>query len=213
MRTKTVLFVVALFLMQGYAMNMNLQDDVLNIEADESSTSGRSINVMPAISDAMQQYMLDNQDQNGDIDNDGDGIADDVDKDDDNDCIPDIWDADRKDFDSDGINDADDLDDDGDGFNDSEEVTDTDNMTNIYDADNDGYHDCSSMGMLQMNMLDVLVNVLADGSVSFSIDAFELVTGENAEVFWNLVDTDDFLQLNNSTTSFVVPTSGSWGDS
>jgi hypothetical protein len=213
MRTKTVLFVVALFLMQGYAMNMNVQDDVLNIEADASATSGRSINVMPAISDTMQQYMLDNQDQNGDDDNDGDGIADDVDKDDDNDCIPDIWDADRKDFDSDGINDADDLDDDGDGFNDSEEVTDTDNLTNIYDSDNDGYHDCSSMGMLQMNMLDVLVNVLADGSVTFSIDALELVTGENAEVFWNLVDTDDFLQLNNSTTTFVVSTTGSWGDS
>ena len=213
MRTKTVLFVVALFLMQGYAMNMNVQDDVLNIEADESATSGRSINVMPAISDAMQQYMLDNQDQNGDDDNDGDGIADDVDKDDDNDCIPDVWDADREDFDSDGINDADDLDDDGDGFNDSEEVTDTDNLTNIYDSDNDGYHDCSSMGMLQMNMLDVLVNVLADGSVTFSIDALELVTGENAEVFWNLVDTDDFLQLNNSTTTFVVSTTGSWGDS
>ena len=213
MRNKTVLFVVALFLMQGYAMNMNVQDDVLNIEADESATSGRSINVMPAISDAMQQYMLDNQDQNGDNDNDGDGIADDVDKDDDNDCIPDIWDADREDFDSDGINDADDLDDDGDGFNDSEEVTDTDNLTNIYDSDNDGYHDCSSMGMLQMNMLDVLVNVLADGSVTFSIDALELVTGENAEVFWNLVDTDDFLQLNNSTTTFVVSTTGSWGDS
>ena len=213
MRTKTVLFVVALFLMQGYAMNMNVKDDVLNIEADESATSGRSINVMPAISDTMQQYMLDNQDQNGEDDNDGDGLADDVDKDDDNDCIPDIWDADREDFDSDGINDADDLDDDGDGFNDSDEVTDTDNLTNIYDADNDGYHDCSSMGMLQMNMLDVLVNVLADGSVTFSIDALDLVTGENAEVFWNLVDTDDFLQLNNSTTTFVVSTTGSWGDS
>ena len=213
MRTKTVLFVVTLFLMQGYAMNMNVQDNVLNIESDELTTSGRSINVMPAISDAMQQYMLDNQDQNGDDDNDGDGMADDVDRDDDNDCIPDIWDSSRKDFDGDGINDADDLDDDGDGFNDSEEVTDTDNLTNIYDSDNDGYHDCSSMGMLQMNMLDVLVSVLADGSVTFSIDALELVTGENAEVFWNLVDTDDFLQLNNSTTSFVVSTTGSWGDS
>ena len=68
MRTKTVLFVVALFLMQGYAMNMNVQDDVLNVEAEEMATNGRSINVMPAISDAMQQYMLDNQDQNGDDD-------------------------------------------------------------------------------------------------------------------------------------------------
>ena len=57
MRTKTVLFVVALFLMQGFAMNMNVQDDVLNIEADESATGGRSINVMPAISDSMQQYL------------------------------------------------------------------------------------------------------------------------------------------------------------
>lgn len=213
MNNKFVFVVVALFIMQGYALNMNVHDDALNIESDESATSGRSINVMPAISDAMQQYMLDNQDQNGVNDNDGDGIANDIDKDDDNDCIPDIWDGSREDFDDDGINDADDIDDDGDGFNDSEEVSDTSNMTNIYDADNDGYHDCSSMGMLQMNMLEILVNVLADGSVTFSIDALELVTGENAEVFWSLVDTDDFLQLNNSTTTFVVSTTGSWGES
>ena len=208
MRTKTVLFVVALFLMQGYALNMNVHDDALDIEIDESATVGRSINVMPAISDTMQQYMLDNQDQNGDDDNDGDGIADDVDKDDDNDCIPDIWDGSREDFDDDGINDADDIDDDGDGFNDSEEVSDTSNMTNIYDADNDGYHDCSSMGMLHLNILEVQVDVLADGSVEFTIDASNLVDGENASVFWNLVDTDDFLQLNNSTTTMIIPSTG-----
>ena len=171
MNNKFVFVVVALFVMQGYALNMNVQDVVLDIEQAESTTSGRSTNVMPAISDTMQQYMLDNQDQNGDDDNDGDGISDNVDKDDDNDCIPDIWDGSRKDFDDDGINDADDIDDDGDGFNDSEEVSDTSNMTNIYDADNDGYHDCSSMGMLHLNILDVQVNVLADGSVEFTIDA------------------------------------------
>ena len=208
MNNKFVFVVVALFVMQGYALNMNVQDVVLDIEQSESTTAGRSTNVMPAISDTMQQYMLDNQDQNGDIDNDGDGIADDVDKDDDNDCIPDIWDGSRKDFDDDGINDADDIDDDGDGFNDSEEVSDTSNMTNIYDADNDGYHDCSSMGMLHLNILDVQVDVLADGSVEFTIDASNLVDGENATVFWNLVDTDDFLQLNNSTTTVVVPSTG-----
>ena len=208
MNNKFVFVVVALFVMQGYALNMNVQDVVLDIEQAESTTSGRSTNVMPAISDTMQQYMLDNQDQNGDDDNDGDGISDNVDKDDDNDCIPDIWDGSRKDFDDDGINDADDIDDDGDGFNDSEEVSDTSNMTNIYDADNDGYHDCSSMGMLHLNILDVQVNVLADGSVEFTIDASNLVDGENATVFWNLVDTDDFLQLNNSTTTVVVPSTG-----
>ena len=84
MNNKFVFVVVALFIMQGYALNMNVHDDALNIESDESATSGRSINVMPAISDAMQQYMLDNQDQNGVNDNDGDGIANDIDKDDDN---------------------------------------------------------------------------------------------------------------------------------
>ena len=98
MNNKFVFVVVALFVMQGYALNMNVQDVVLDIEQSESTTAGRSTNVMPAISDTMQQYMLDNQDQNGDIDNDGDGIADDVDKDDDNDCIPDIWDGSRKRF-------------------------------------------------------------------------------------------------------------------
>ena len=213
MRTRTVLFVITLFVMQTYAMNMNAPDTVLDFESDELSTSGRSSNVMPAISDAMQQYILDTQDQNGDDDNDGDGIADSVDKDDDNDCIPDIWDSDPEDFDGDGINDADDDDDDDDGISDSGEVTDTDNMTNIYDYDNDGYHDCSSMGILHMNMLDVQANVLADGSVSFTIDASDLVSGESASMFWNLIDTDDFLQLNNSTTGFVVPATGSWGDS
>ncbi|MDP6866233.1 MAG: hypothetical protein QGG62_04775, partial [Candidatus Poseidoniaceae archaeon] len=210
MRTKTVLFVVTLFVMQTYAMNMNAPDSVLDFEADELSTSGRSSNVMPAISDAMQQYILDTQDQNGDDDNDGDGIADSVDKDDDNDCIPDIWDSDSEDFDGDGLNDADDDDDDGDGIDDSVEVTDTDNMTNIYDADNDGYHDCSSMGILHMNMLDVYVDALADGSIYFNINATNLLSGQSASMFWNLVDTDDFLQLNNSTTGFVVPTVEYW---
>ena len=213
MRSKSVFFVVALFLLQGYALNMNVEETLLNPESDESATAGRSSNVMPAISDTMQQYILDTQDQNGADDNDGDGIADDVDKDDDNDCVPDVWDATPTDFDGDGINDHEDIDDDGDGFNDSSEVSDSSNMTNIYDADNDGYHDCSSMGMLQMNMLDVEVYVMSDGSVYFYINASGLSSGESANMFWNLVDNDDFYEVNNSTDDFVVPSYEFWVDS
>ena len=101
--------------------------------------------------------MLDNQSNNGANDNDGDGISDANDPDDDNDCVPDDWDTTRTDFDGDGINDHEDLDDDGDGLNDSDEVTDSDSMTNIYDSDNDGYHDCSSFGMYLFDMLEVEV--------------------------------------------------------
>jgi hypothetical protein len=93
-----------------------------------------------AISDENQSSMLNLQNEH---DNDGDGIGNDVDTDNDNDCILDIYDSNPFDFDNDGIDDYQDIDDDGDGLNDTDEVTDSDPLTNIYDADNDGYHDCN----------------------------------------------------------------------
>ena len=103
-------------------------------------TGARSVGVL---TDSQQQSMLYNQSYNGNNDNDGDGVTDNLDSDDDNDCIPDSNDTSPYDFDGDGINDESDLDDDGDGLNDSLEVSDSNASTNIYDADNDGNHDCA----------------------------------------------------------------------
>lgn len=90
--------------------------------------------------DEMQAAMLLLQ---TDYDNDGDGVANAHDDDDDNDCVLDVDDSEPSDFDEDGIYDYEDDDDDGDGVLDTEEVSDSNAMTNIYDADNDGAHDCS----------------------------------------------------------------------
>ena len=92
-------------------------------------------------SDTQQGQQLDNQEQNGENDNDGDGIPDDLDTDDDNDGIPDLVDDSPNDHDNDGIDDAEDNDDDGDGLNDDEEVNDGNDNTDIYDHDNDGIQD------------------------------------------------------------------------
>ena len=114
---------------------------------DEDSWQGpvlesgaRSVGVL---TDTQQQAILTNQTYNGSNDNDGDGVVNHLDSDDDNDCIPDSNDSSPMDFDGDGINDESDIDDDGDGLNDSLEVSDSNASTNIYDADNDGNHDCA----------------------------------------------------------------------
>ncbi|MDC0340492.1 hypothetical protein OAM96_00885 [Candidatus Poseidoniaceae archaeon] len=116
-------------------------------QSDEDSWQGpvlesgaRSVGVL---TDTQQQSILNNQTYNGSNDNDGDGVVNNLDSDDDNDCIPDSNDSSPLDFDGDGINDESDIDDDGDGLNDSLEVSDSNASTNIYDADNDGNHDCA----------------------------------------------------------------------
>ena len=62
------------------------------------------------------------QETNGMNDNDGDGVADDLDLDDDDDGVADEFDPSPFDRDDDGIDDKDDDDDDGNGVNDTEEV-------------------------------------------------------------------------------------------
>ena len=104
MRTKTALLIVALFLMQSYAMNLSNPTipDELNEPTEYTYDVGaRSSSGMLAIPDVTQENMLDNQSNNGANDNDGDGISDANDPDDDNDCIPDTWDTTPTDFDGD----------------------------------------------------------------------------------------------------------------
>ena len=212
MRTKAALLIVALFLMQSYAMNLSNPTipDELNDSTDYTYDVGaRSSSGMLAIPDGSQENMLDNQSNNGANDNDGDGISDANDPDDDNDCVPDDWDTTRTDFDGDGINDHEDLDDDGDGLNDSDEVTDSDSMTNIYDSDNDGYHDCSSFGMYLFDMLDVEVEKVPtmDGNDvirwdgEFTINASNLVIGETYGISWWLLNADTGYIINSSTAN------------
>lgn len=215
MRTKTVMIIVALFVMQSYALNIPTSPELSELVEDETFEVGaRSSNGMLAIPDNNQQSILDNQSDSGANDNDGDGMVDSVDPDDDNDCIPDSWDAIPTDFDGDGINDHEDNDDDGDGLNDSEEVSDNNGMTNIYDADNDGYHDCSSFGMLLFNMLDVEVELgppMNGGTVApwdalFTINASSLVIGETYSISWWLLDTDTNSIVNSSTANSFTTT-------
>ena len=193
---------------------MNLSNpttpDELNDSTDYTYDVGaRSSSGMLAIPDVTQENMLDNQSNNGENDNDGDGISDANDPDDDNDCVPDTWDTSRRDFDGDGIRDHEDLDDDGDGLNDSDEVTDSDSMTNIYDSDNDGYHDCSSFGMYLFDMLDVEVEKVPtmDGNDvirwdgEFTINASDLVIGETYGISWWLLNADTGYIINSSTAN------------
>jgi len=212
MRTKTALLIVALFLMQSYAMNLGnpAVPDELNESTEYAFDVGaRSSSGMLAIPDGSQENMLDNQSNNGPNDNDGDGISDANDPDDDNDCVPDTWDTSRTDFDGDGINDHEDLDDDGDGLNDSDEVTDSDSMTNIYDSDNDGYHDCSSFGMYLFDMLDVEVekvptmygNDVIRWDGEFTINASNLEIGETYGISWWLLNADTGYIINSSTAN------------
>ena len=212
MRTKTALLIVALFLMQSYAMNLGnpAVSDELNESTEYAYDVGaRSSSGMLAIPDGSQENMLDNQSNNGANDNDGDGISDANDPDDDNDCVPDDWDTTPTDFDGDGINDHEDIDDDGDGLNDSDEVTDSDSMTNIYDSDNDGYHDCSSFGMYLFDMLDVEVEKVPtmDGNDvirwdgEFTINASDLVIGETYGISWWLLNADTGYIINSSTAN------------
>ena len=65
---------------------------------------------------------LSRQASNGENDNDGDGIPDDLDPDDDDDGVDDEFDPTPHDRDDDGIDDADDDDDDGNGIDDDDEV-------------------------------------------------------------------------------------------
>ncbi|MDG1538558.1 MAG: hypothetical protein P8Q40_01365, partial [Candidatus Poseidonia sp.] len=143
MHKKSVIVFVFIFVVQALSAG-------LAVIPQESSTDtwqgpvlesgARSIGVL---TDSQQQSILTNQTYNGSNDNDGDGVVDNLDSDDDNDCIPDSNDTSPLDFDGDGINDVSDIDDDGDGLNDSLEVSDSNASTNIYDADNDGNHDCA----------------------------------------------------------------------
>lgn len=212
MRTKTALLIVTLFLMQSYAMNLSnpTMPDELNETTEYTYEVGaRSSSGMLAIPDGTQENMLDNQSYNGDNDNDGDGVSDANDPDDDNDCVPDTWDTSPRDFDGDGIRDHEDIDDDGDGLNDSDEVTDSDSMTNIYDSDNDGYHDCSSFGMYLFDMLDVEVEKVPtmDGNDvirwdgEFTINASNLVIGETYGISWWLLNADAGYIINSSTAN------------
>ena len=219
MRYKTVMVIAVLFVMQSYALNIPTSPELSELVEDDAFEAGaRSTNGMLAIPDNSQQAVLDNQSNNGANDNDGDGMADDIDPDDDNDCIPDSWDANLTDFDDDGINDHEDVDDDGDGLNDSDEVSDNNSLTNIYDADNDGYHDCSSFGMLLFNMLDVEVEVASSmngGTVSqldalFTINASSLEIGETYAISWWLLDTNTNSIVNSSTANSFTATDTSY---
>lgn len=193
---------------------MNLSNPTMPDELNETTeytyeVGARSSSGMLAIPDGTQENMLDNQSNNGENDNDGDGISDANDPDDDNDCVPDTWDTSRRDFDGDGIRDHEDLDDDGDGLNDSDEVTDSNSMTNIYDSDNDGYHDCSSFGMYLFDMLDVEVYTVPtmDGNDvirwdgQFTINASSLVIGETYGISWWLLNADTGYIINSSTAN------------
>ncbi len=213
MRYKTVMVIAVLFVMQSYALNIPTSPELSELVEDDAFEAGaRSTNGMLAIPDNSQQAVLDNQSNNGANDNDGDGMADDIDPDDDNDCIPDSWDANLTDFDDDGINDHEDVDDDGDGLNDSDEVSDNNSMTNIYDADNDGYHDCSSFGMLLFNMLDVEVvpsmngGTVAQWDALVTINASSLEIGETYAISWWLWDTDCDSCGNSSTANSFTAT-------
>ena len=87
MNNKFVFAVVALFIMQSYAMNLgnSAVPDQLNEPTQYTSDVGaRSSSGMLAIPDGSQENMLDNQSDNGANDNDGDGISDAIDPDDDN---------------------------------------------------------------------------------------------------------------------------------
>ena len=90
MRTKTVMIIVALFVMQSYALNIPPSPELSELVEDDSFEAGaRSSNGMLAIPDNTQQNILDNQSNSGANDNDGDGMSDNIDPDDDNDCIHD----------------------------------------------------------------------------------------------------------------------------
>jgi PGF-CTERM protein len=150
-------------------------------------------------SDATQQWMLDNQENNGDDDNDGDNSADDTDRDDDNDCIPDIYDTAPRDFDGDGIRDFEDVDDDGDGILDETEVTDNDPLTNLYDSDNDGLHDCVSMSNYYFDMIDLVLTAEGDHTLHHNTTSYNLITGEDYRIELIL------LRANASTVTFGGP--------
>ena len=203
MRNKTVIFIVALFVMQSYALNIPTSPELSEIiEDDALETGARSTNGMLAIPDTSQQSILDNQSTNGANDNDGDGMTDAVDPDDDNDCIPDSLDATPTDFDADGINDHEDIDDDNDGLNDSDEVSDSNNMTNIYDANNDGYHDCSSFGLSEFYFLDATNNVSSNSDVLITLETSDVQANESLEITWWLHHSNSNV-LNSSNFNFT----------
>ena len=81
-----------------------------------------SQDVVFGFTDYVLAQKLLNQSENGDLDNDGDGLADDVDTDDDDDGILDQFDPSPLDADDDGIPNKDDDDDDGNGILDEDEV-------------------------------------------------------------------------------------------
>lgn len=130
-------------------------------------------------SEATQQWMLDNQENNGENDNDGDNSRDDTDRDDDNDCIPDFYDTSPVDFDNDGIDDHEDDDDDGDGILDETEASDNDPLTNLYDSDNDGSHDCITMTNFYFDMIDVALTVESDHTLHHNTSSYNLIVGED----------------------------------
>ena len=143
MQKKSVIVFTVLFLVQAMAAGLAVIPAQPNTETWQGPVLESGARSTGVLTDSQQQSMLYNQSYNGNNDNDGDGVIDSLDSDDDNDCIPDSNDTSPYDFDGDGINDESDIDDDGDGLNDSLEVSDSNASTNIYDADNDGNHDCA----------------------------------------------------------------------
>ncbi|MDB2569253.1 hypothetical protein N9X52_02715, partial [Candidatus Poseidonia alphae] len=143
MQKKSVIVFTVLFLVQAMAAGLAVIPAQPNTETWQGPVLESGARSTGVLTDSQQQSMLYNQSYNGSNDNDGDGVVNSLDSDDDNDCIPDSNDTSPYDFDGDGINDESDIDDDGDGLNDSLEVSDSNASTNIYDADNDGNHDCA----------------------------------------------------------------------
>ncbi len=143
MHKKSVVIFVFLFVVQALSAGLAVVPQESSTDTWQGPVLESGARSVGVLTDSQQQSMLYNQSYNGSNDNDGDGVVDSLDSDDDNDCIPDTNDSSPYDFDGDGINDESDIDDDGDGLNDSLEVSDTNSSTNIYDADNDGNHDCA----------------------------------------------------------------------
>ena len=143
MHKKSVVVFVFLFVIQALSAGLAVVPQESSSDTWQGPVLESGARSVGVLTDSQQQSMLYNQSYNGNNDNDGDGVVDSLDSDDDNDCIPDSNDTSPLDFDGDGINDESDIDDDGDGLNDSLEVSDTNTSTNIYDADNDGNHDCA----------------------------------------------------------------------
>ena len=143
MHKKSVVVFVFLFVIQALSAGLAVVPQESSSDTWQGPVLESGARSVGVLTDSQQQSMLYNQSYNGNNDNDGDGVIDSLDSDDDNDCIPDSNDTSPLDFDGDGINDESDIDDDGDGLNDSVEVNDANTSTNIYDADNDGNHDCA----------------------------------------------------------------------